>query len=230
MHLKRLAASKHYPIKRKETKFTVSPSPGPHKKGECIPLQIIIRDVLGYGSTAKEAKKIIKTGKIKIDGRVRKDHKYPVGLMGIVKIEEAGECYKVIPGKGKLTVSKISKKEAETKLCKITNKHIVKKGLVQLNLHDGGNILLNPKKDKNLKDYNTGDTLMISIPEKKIMKHLVFKKASCGVVVKGRHIGTTGTIKDVHIIKGNEPNKATIETDGKTIQTLKDNIFITGIK
>ena len=54
--LKRLRTPKFWRIQRKGTKLTVSPRPGPHKKFECIPLQIIARDILKIVETGEEAK------------------------------------------------------------------------------------------------------------------------------------------------------------------------------
>ena len=55
------------------------PSPGPHKKRECIPLIVFLRNRLKYALTGDEVKKIVKS-LIKVDGRT--DTCFPAGYMG----------------------------------------------------------------------------------------------------------------------------------------------------
>ena len=57
-HLKRLAAASCLKIKRKEFKWIVKPSPGPHPKNLCIPLAVLIRDYLGFARNMREVKYI----------------------------------------------------------------------------------------------------------------------------------------------------------------------------
>ena len=65
-HLTRHAAPAFWPILRKEWRWAVKPSPGPHSIERCLPLLIIVRDILGYAKTAREARKIIAQGHIKV--------------------------------------------------------------------------------------------------------------------------------------------------------------------
>ncbi|HDM89168.1 MAG TPA: 30S ribosomal protein S4e, partial [Candidatus Bathyarchaeota archaeon] len=104
LHLKREASPPFWPIHRKKFVWTVKPRPGPHPVSRCIPLLLIIRDILGFAETRKEAKKIISQGKILVDGRVRRDDRYPVGLMDVVSIPELKMNYRVLPFKKGLTL------------------------------------------------------------------------------------------------------------------------------
>ncbi|OYT47886.1 MAG: 30S ribosomal protein S4e, partial [Desulfurococcales archaeon ex4484_42] len=65
-HLKRLAAPDFWPILKKEYVWTVKPSPGPHPIERSIPLLIIVRDILGYAETAREARRLIAEGHFKV--------------------------------------------------------------------------------------------------------------------------------------------------------------------
>ncbi len=226
MHLKRLATSKHYPIRKKEYKFTTTPRAGPHAKRECIPLRIILRDSLKFAETAKEAKKILKNKDLFVDGRARKDPNYPVGLMDVITILKTKKYYRIIPKKGKLTIVEISKEKSELKLCKITGKTTVKKNVVQLNLHDSRNILI--KNEKDAKEFKVGDTIQITLPDQKIKKHLKLEKGNMCLITRGKHEGEIGKIKDIKVIEGLQKNKAVITTPKKDIETLKDYIFVIG--
>jgi len=61
-HLKRKPAPKMWPIHRKEAVWTVRPKPGPHSISRSLPLALIVRDILGFAKTVKEAKNIISQG------------------------------------------------------------------------------------------------------------------------------------------------------------------------
>src|SRR6266571_3186944 len=53
--LKREPAPGFWPIKRKERTWAPNTRPGPHSREKSIPLVIVIREILGYARTAKEA-------------------------------------------------------------------------------------------------------------------------------------------------------------------------------
>ena len=100
-HLKRKPAPKLWPIHRKEAVWTVKPTPGPHPAARSLPLALVVRDMLGFANTAKEARNIICSGKILVDGKIRKDDSYLVGLMDVISVPENNKSYRVLPsGKG----------------------------------------------------------------------------------------------------------------------------------
>lgn len=53
---------------------------------ESIPLSVILQHKLKYALYAREARMILadKDGNVKVDGKVRTDEGFPVGLMGII--------------------------------------------------------------------------------------------------------------------------------------------------
>jgi len=55
-HLKRYNAPKSWAIKRKERKYIMRLSPGPHNKKMSVPLNIVLRDMLSLSDTKKETK------------------------------------------------------------------------------------------------------------------------------------------------------------------------------
>ena len=76
-----------------------------------------------------------------VDGVVRTDPRFPVGLMDIVEIPDMEKIYRILPKwKKGLVPQEVSKKESSFKLCRIENKTTIKNGNIQLNLHDGRNI------------------------------------------------------------------------------------------
>ena len=86
-YLKRLAMPKTWRIKRKGTVFITRPNPGPHSMGLSMPLNLIIRDILGYAENKREVRKVLMNNNVMVDGVRRKNHKLPVGLMDTIEIK-----------------------------------------------------------------------------------------------------------------------------------------------
>jgi small subunit ribosomal protein S4e len=95
--LKRLASPRLWQIHRKEAKWAPRTRSGPHPLNKSIPLQIIIRDMLGYAKTYRETKKILTEGNVLIDGVVRTDERFPIGLMDVIEIKKIDKFYRVLP-------------------------------------------------------------------------------------------------------------------------------------
>ena len=222
-HLKKLAAPRSWPIQKKDSVWVTKPRAGPHATEESIPLKIIIRNILEYAKTSFEATKVIKAGKLLIDGKVCKDPKRGIGLMDIISIPILKEHYRAIYNqKGKIVLQKIKENETKTKLCKIKNKKMNKKGITQLNLHDGRNVLI-------LKGtYKTGDVIEISLPEQKIKTHYELKKGNTALIIGGKHTGETGKVSKIHTGTINRRPLITLKTKTSELITPKEYVFIIG--
>ncbi|GAB4316674.1 MAG: 30S ribosomal protein S4e [Promethearchaeota archaeon] len=229
---KRLATPKHVQIPRKHGKWFITPRPGPHPKRFCLPLGHVLRDLLGLARTAEEAKKIVKRGMVLVDGRVVRDHRFPLGLMDVLEIPLVEKYYRVFPDPHHgLVLFEIPKKEAQFKLCRIEDKHTVKGGHVQLNLHDGRNILVqveDPRKP--VEDvYKTRDTLRISLPDQKILEHLEFRVQNLVIITGGKNIGQVGKMKNVVKHYGPAASVVTIEDEsGRVVETSLEYAFVIG--
>jgi small subunit ribosomal protein S4e len=228
-HLKRYAAPRHFRIPVKAAKFAVKPSPGPHPAKECIPLGILLRDHLKYAETMVEARKIIKERKVLVDWRVITDHKFPVGLMDVVSIPEAGEHFRIIPTYRKgLGLIKIQEDEATLKIGKIIRKMHVNGGHLQLTLHDGNNFRFK-EVGADVLSYKTGDSLVISLPERKIVKHLKLSEGNYALVIKGPEEGKHGRIIEIKkdVTYPAKPMVTLDVKDGK-VTTLLSYIMVVG--
>jgi len=230
-HLKRLAISKHIPVFKKAFKYTVRPSPGPHAASECIPLAIILRDMFGYARNMSEVKRIINERITVVDGRIRRNRKYPVGFMDVISFPKINEHYRMVylPGKGLRTIT-ITEDEAKIKLCQIKNKSTIKGGLTQLNLHDGRNIILTPEEQA-ARNYSTYDTIKITLPSQKILENFELKTGNYGIVTSGRWMGRHGIIEDISTHQTKNVRTVTIKSSsGDLIVTLFRYIFVVGNK
>jgi len=226
-HLKRLSTPKFWRIKKKETKWVTRPRPGPHKKFESIPLLVFVRNILRLADTSRDAKKIIKQGEILVDGKPRKDHKYSIGLMDFVEIPKINKKYRIVSTEKDLTTIELSHNEKPYKLCRIKNKKILKDGILQLNLHDGKNLLI---KTKNSKEdiYKTGDSLLIELPSQKIKEHVGMNKGNLILIIGGQNQGQTAKIKEIVRTRSREPNKVVCKSNGKEFEAIKDYVFVIG--
>lgn len=223
-HMKRLSAPKFWRVPKKQSKWVVAPRPGPHKKLESIPLLVIIRDILKLVDEASDAKKIIKAKEIFVDGKPRLDFKYPVGLFDVIEIPKMDKYYRVVPSKAGLDLIEIPKQEAKLKLCKINGKTMVKGGTLQLNLHDGKNILSGKKKS----EINTGDSIVIELPSQKIVNHLKMDKGMLSIITGGQNRGILPKIKEVIIKRSREPNKIICEIKDKEFEAIANYVFVVG--
>ncbi|MBI4175836.1 MAG: 30S ribosomal protein S4e [Candidatus Aenigmarchaeota archaeon] len=212
-YLKRLAMPDFWPLEKKRNVLVVSPLPGPHAKRSCIPLQVVLRDMLHIADSAAEARKILKQGKVMVDRKVRKEVGFPVGLMDVVEIPDMKKTFRVIPVQKGVELAAINAGEAAQKICRIVGKSIVKGGDVQLHMHDGRNVLAGKAEQ-----YKVGDSVMISLPEQKITKHYKMEKGAHVVVVGGKNRGKKGVIRDIR------KRKTMLETSTVSIKAAADEI------
>ena len=216
-HLKRLAAPKSWQISRKELEFITKPAAGPHRLEASMPLSLLLKELLNYANTTKEVKKILNANEIKIDGKARGDFRFPIGIFDTIGFKSINECFRVLLNRrGKLSLIKIKKDEVLLKPCKIIGKKMIR-GKLQLNLYDGKNL----NEDDN--SYSVGDTVLLSLPEQKIVRHLKLKKKSTIFLTGGKHIGETGNVEDIIGDKITYKNQK-----GNLIETSKKYAFVVG--
>jgi small subunit ribosomal protein S4e len=231
-HLKREPAPSFWPIPRKRYTWVVKPKAGPHSIQESLPLTIIMRDILGFGKTKKEAGTILSQGKVLVDGKIRREEGFPIGLMDVLAIPEAKAIYRVLSHRKGLILHPIKKDEAHFKLCRVENKTHVKKGNIQLNLHDGTNKLVQvaDPKDPTEDIYKTLDVVKIAIPSGEIVGQIKLTKGSSALITGGKNRGMHGKILDIEQKPGERLQLlATIEgKSGKNFQTILDYVFPVG--
>jgi small subunit ribosomal protein S4e len=231
--LKRKPAPKFWPIHRKELFWVVKPSPGPHSLENCLPLTIVLRDILGFAKTRKEAKTIVSQGKVYVDGKVRREDDFPVGLMDVISISGIDNYFRIVPSREGLILHPISKDESNFKLCRIEDKKIVENGHVQLNLHDGSNILVkvaDPKKPQE-DTYKALDTVKISLPERQILEQVKMKENDFAMITSGKNIGKHGKIIEIEKTKGKKRTNALVTIEdkkGNRYQTILNFVFAIG--
>ncbi len=221
-HSKRYnAPTKKWGIPTKEAFWAPKARAGSHPAESSVPLMVVLRDILEYSNTSREAKRVLAERKVKVDGKVVTDDNRSIGLMDVVSIADLGEDYRVLfDQRGKVRLLPIEDAQAEWKLAKITGKTALKGGRMQYNLHDGRNL-----RSEDDDEYKTKDVLKIEVPSQNVVENYEFKEAMMALVTGGEHIGEIGTIEECEIVRGSQPNFVHFESG---ISTIEKYTFIIG--
>jgi small subunit ribosomal protein S4e len=230
--LKRKPAPAFWPIHRKEMPWVVKPSPGSHSLEKCLPLTLVLRDILGVAQTRKEGKLILSQGKVQVDGKIRKKDDSPVGLMDIISMPDSDKYYRVMPSHKGLVLTPITKEQANIKLVRVEDKTTVHNG-VQIALHDGTNMLIKVADPKNPQEvtYETFDILKITYPEKQVVQSLKTKVGNLAIITGGKNIGTQGKIVEIEKTEAKKRRQALVvieDSEGARCQTILDFVFSIG--
>ncbi|MCK4581836.1 30S ribosomal protein S4e [Candidatus Bathyarchaeota archaeon] len=226
-HLKRHPSPSFWPINRKSGAWSIRTSSGPHSLHTSMPTGVVLRDELKYAKSAKEAKFIIKQGKLIVDGKTRLDERFPVGLMDVISIPDSKEFFRVLPDHGgKLKLLPITEDDAKYKLVRITGKMTQPGGKTQLNFHDGYNLVVSAEEDS----YKVNDVLKIKVQEKEIVDHIEFKEMQQSIVTGGRSQGAQGMIIGVGPEPGWKKTCIIRTAEGEDIRTLARYVFAVGSK
>jgi len=185
-----------------------------------MPLGVILRDVLGLAHSRREAKRMVATRKVLVDGRIETDSGRGVGLMDVLTVgEDHYRC--VLDENGKLRYRSIPTKNSSSKLCRVMGKTTIRGGKTQVHLHDGRNITVDDAKK-----YNSGDTLVISLPDQEVSGHHAFSEGVLAYLTGGSHIGSTAKVVSKDVKRSSKANEVQFEDFG----TVADYVFVISSK
>ncbi len=217
-HIKRLAMPRSWPLPRKTSIWVTKAAPGAHALELCMPVVVVIRDILGYAKSTREVRHILHNNLVSIDGRICKDSRRGVGFMDVLTLgEENYRC--IVDRKGILRYRQISKKEAGTKVCRINGKTTIKGGKTQLHLHDGRNILT----DAAAAD-TPGYSLVLALPSQEIKEHIRFSDGIKCYLTGGAHVGEFAEVSEYIVKRSSMPNEVQFADFG----TVMSNVFAIG--
>jgi small subunit ribosomal protein S4e len=220
--LKRYAMPKAMGLPVKAGTWVTKPGPGPHPARRALPLRVLVRDVLKLARNSKEADFIIHGGKVKVDGRVRKDPAFPVGLMDVVAFPESEKTYRVSMNQhGRLVLVEIPAEESGTKLCRVTGKQVVRGGRIQLSLHDGRNVV------GDFKEFKVGDVVYLSLEDSQVLQRLPLEERALALIMGGRNTGRTGRIVELRK-SGQGEMSVVLESKGERLETSTKYTFVLG--
>jgi small subunit ribosomal protein S4e len=191
--------------------------------------------MLGLAKTRREVKTVLGQEKVLVDGMVQKEELFPTGLMDVISIRDAEKWYRVLPSEKGLTLHPISKDEAGVKLCRIEDKTILKGGNVQLNLHDGRNLLVLVKDPNRHEEdvFKTLDTVKIALPSQEVQGHLKMTEGVPALIVGGKNIGKYGRVVAIEHREGQKRKNSLVtieDSRGIRFQTTIEYVFVIGDK
>lgn len=185
---------------------------------------ILLRDVLGYVDSRKEARYALNQDNVVINGEAESDEERPVGMFDIVAFTEREEYYRVFPDEGgRLTLTPMDEESAQSKLGKIEGKQHVPGGDVQLTLHDGQTLLVDEDSE-----YNVGDSLVVANEDGEIVAHFDYEEGALATAVAGQHAGRIGEITEIELTESSSPNNVQLSSydDETEFETIEEYIVI----
>ena len=220
--LKRRAAPRTWTIPRKGTKWLKRPGPGPHAQDQSMPLLLVLRDVRKIAASAREARVLLRSGAVKVDGKVAKDLDRGIGLMDTVTFAPPLDThYRMVKNRrGKLALVPIPPGEAATKLGRVRFKHTTRGGKLEVTLHDGRNLLVPATSP-----YRVGDSLKLSVPDQKVVEHLKLAPGALAFVSGGTHVGEIARVERVEVRNSSQPNLVHFK---EGFSTIKEYVFVVG--
>ena len=220
--LKRQMAPQFWGSARKDKRFVITTKPGPHKKSYAIPTAVFLRDTLKIVSSLREAKASIYSGKVKIDGVVRKSLHHAIGLMDVIELENVSDIYRLVPTEGKiLKPIKIKDAEKSKKLVRIVTKTTINKGKTQTGFHDGRSTLAEV-------NGKVGDTCVMQIPDQKVLEVIKLEAGCQGLVTRGINAGQIGKVESVEEGTFILPKRVILILDDRKIEIPADVIMPIG--
>ena len=214
-----------WPVKRKNINFITRPNSGSHKREYSVALVVLLRDVLKYATTTREAKVITNTKEVFVNGTQVKDIKFPVGIFDCVEIKTTNEKYIVIfneLGKIKLVPSK-----DDLIYLKVSGKTQTPGKKFQLNFMNGFNVLVDEKVFKSTK---VSDTVVYDFSKKKISSILTLKDGNFVYVFNGNFKGQIAQIESFTHYNGLAKDVAFIKIGKDSHSTAKEYCFVIGTK
>ena len=217
--LKRLNTSNIVSLPKKNRVWISKPIAGTHPKSRSISLVVLLRDLLKLAGNSKEAINLVKSGKILVDGRIVKDHKFPVGYMDLISIPTINMVYYIdLDHNGRFVPKRDDKRK--NKLLRLKNRKNLAKDKYQLTFSDGRTLI-------SKEACKPGDSLIVSVPDMKIIEHLPLKVGSNCRIIGGTRSGMFGKVKS--IVPGSTNSRSKIEVQdetGKVFFTVKDYVYI----
>lgn len=220
--LKRQMAPLFWNIGRKDKRFVVTVRPGPHSKSLSVPTSVFLRDMIKIVTSLREAKAAIYTGKMKVDGVVRKSLHHGIGLMDVVELENVKDVYRLVPQDGRiLRPIKIKQDERTKKIVRVKSKVSIKGNKIQIGFHDGRSLITDT-------DVNVGDSCLIQIPDVKILDVMKLEKGTHVMVTSGINAGQIGTIEEIENGTFILPRKAIVSLETRKIEIPTDLLMVVG--
>ncbi len=220
-HLKRHSAPKSWPIKRKGINFISRPQLGGQKREYSCSVLVLLRDLLHYVETAKEAKFLVHTKAIVVNGKEVKDIKHSCALFDILELKTSSEKFRLLfDTKARLKL--VATKDASLYL-KVSSKTVLSSKKYQMNCSNGMNILVD---EKTFKATKVEDTLIYDYTKSKITGHLPLKEKSFVYLFDGKFKGNFAQVESFVQYNGLSKDIAHVKIGSEEKTTAKAYCFV----
>ena len=182
-----------------------------------VPLNLLLKNVLGEAKTTREVKYYLNNNIVKLNGVKVNDPKTGVILMSLLSINEKN--YRVVFSKtGKLVIEEV-KDKSNLRSLKVKSLTYLKGGNLQINLYFGENILILKDKVKNFIEHvKIDDTIVVE--NNKIIGYVKLDKGSNSFIFGGKNRGLHG------VIDGFEKELVKIkDIEGNEILVVKNHVY-----
>ena len=206
--------------------------PGPHPIRECLPVVVVLRDILHITRTGEEAEYIVSEGLIQVDGRRVTEKRFPLGLMDVLAMPKSQQYYRFVPApRTGLSPRRIDMAEASFKLRKIVGKTVLRGGQVQLNFHDGATLrvkVADPRKPTE-DVFKVGDSISFNVKSGEMLDQIRLTPGAYVLITGGRNMGLHGTLDSVNQATATSKAAVNVQVLGKgLVQTTLANVFAVG--
>lgn len=217
--LKSISMPRAINVSRKNNYWVVNTKAGPHSKQTAVPLGVVLRDYAGVAATMTDAKHILNKNEVKVNGVIRKDHQFPVGLFDVIAVEKQKLFFRVMFDTKERLILKSMEKESKEKVSKVSKKVMTSKG-IQITTTDG-------RTYYSVK-ANVGDSVKLALPEAKVTEVIEMKEGNLVYVTKGAHCTETAKIKE--IVSGTQRRDELVKLSNgeKEFETTTRNVIVIG--
>lgn len=224
-HLKRHSMPKSWPLQRKVITFVSKPNPGSHKRKYVVSVLILLRDILGVAKNTKEAKFIIHTHEILVNGKKVSDIKMPVGIFDVFEIPLTNQKYLVLFNNvGRINL--VDYKENNLVL-KVVSKQKLKGNKFQISCLNGYTLLVD---EKMFNSINVNDSVLYDYASKKIESLYPLKEGNFVYIFDGKYQGKIGKVTGFVSYFGVSKDLIEMDVNGEHHQTAKDYAYVIGLK
>lgn len=203
MHLIRANVTPLVPIARKGTQYVARPRS--HHRSSITVLGAV-RDMLKIAHTTREVQVLIKQKSLMVNGRAVRDYHEPLHLFTLL---DADKRYNVVINTAGRFV--LEPTTAKTRIAKVIGKKMLRGKVIQVNFHDGTNLLT---KDKVI----VGNSAEIDF-DNKVVRWIALDKGAHVFVRSGSSLGQSGKITSI------EGNKVHVSLGGKTVALDSDQVI-----
>ncbi len=213
-HMKSLEMPIYFGTGRKANKYVMKTRPGRHTMDKSLPIALFLKKE-NFVQTTSDAKKVLNSGRIKVNGKMIRDHKHPIGLSDIIGVGPSS----YLVGINKNAKATFTKIENPDLVYSIVRKYKSRGGKIMFCLHDGSAVEGNS-------DGKVNDSVLLGT-DRKIKKVIKLEKGARALVIAGVNVGAEGAIREVKDGTARTSKSVIVESQGGSFETIIRNVMVT---